>query len=62
VTVSRESLERYLLPPPSSCTILDQNIEALLNRKRGVEDDQSETEGKYIVAPAHFQKVADRFL
>ena len=37
-------------------TILGENVQALLDGQRGIEDDESETERKDIVAGASFEK------
>lgn len=39
--------------------ILDQDIQAFLNRQRGIEDNKTETEGEDVVAVADFEEIAD---
>jgi hypothetical protein len=41
------------------CAILNENVQAFLDGERGVEDDESETEGEDVVAGADLQEVAN---
>ena len=43
-------------------TILDHDIETLLNEQVMVEDDQSEGEWKDVVAASNFEELANVFL
>jgi hypothetical protein len=42
-----------------SRAILNKNVQAFLDGERGVEDDESETEGENVVAGADLQEVAN---
>lgn len=42
-----------------SHAILDEDVQAFLDGERGVEDDESETEGEDVVASADLQEVAN---
>jgi hypothetical protein len=37
-------------------TILDEDVQTLLNQQRLVKDDQAETQGEHIVAGADFKE------
>lgn len=39
--------------------ILDEDVQALFHGERGIEDDESETEGEDVVAIADLQEVAN---
>ena len=43
-------------------TILDQDAQAFLDEQRGVEYDQSETQGQHVVAGADFEEFSDALL
>ena len=45
--------------PSKRRTILDEDIQALFHRQGGIEYDESETEGKDIIACADLEEVAD---
>ena len=43
-------------------TILDENVQALLDQQGGIKDYEAETEGQDIITSPHFQKGAYDFL
>lgn len=40
-------------------TVLNENIQALLDQEGGIEDDQTVAEGQHVVAGADFEELTD---
>lgn len=40
-------------------TVLNENVQALLDQEGGIEDDQTVAEGQHVVAGADFEELTD---
>ena len=47
---------------PQALTILDEDGETVLDKKRGIEDDQAKAQGQHIVTCPDFEEVSYAFL